>query len=391
MGLEKPVEKQYDINLLFVLFLFAVISCFYLYYAQQIHPENFNFSLRQMFFYVLAFITAFVILHFDFEYYLFLHWFLYGAGLLMLVILDVAAGSGFAPERMGATRWFDLPLIGNFQPSEFMKVFMVLTMSTLIYKHNQNYAIKVFKNDLWLVVKLLAVLIPPVLLLMRQPDMGMIMMMLAIFVGLVLVSGIAFRLLAVLFGVPVLLFSFFIFAFFRFPQLVEQYIFQHLPSYQVSRFYGWLNPLEYSDEGFQTARAMSALGSGRLTGSEGTSVYIPEAHTDFIFAVIGEEHGFIAAALVITLYFVLLYQMMMIALRCHHRFGAYICAGIIAMLAFQVFQNVGMNLGLLPVTGFTLPLISYGGSSLLATMLAIGLVLSVRYHSKSYFFENPAK
>ncbi|WP_100399741.1 FtsW/RodA/SpoVE family cell cycle protein [Bacillus sp. FJAT-44742] len=380
-------EKQYDINMLFVLFLFAVVSCLYIFYAQQMPQYSENFAVRQLIFYFVAFGLAIAVLHFDFEYYANISWVLYGIGLLMLLVLELAPQS-IAPTIAGAVRWFRVPVIGSFQPSELVKIFLIITLSTVIYKHNLNKTENSLKADFWLLAKMILIIIPPVFLLQRQPDMGMVMMTAAIFVSLILVSGISYKLVSVIIGGPILMIIGFIAAFFRFPHLVEQYFFSNISDYQVRRFYGWLNPAEFSDEGYHTMQAMTAIGSGRLYGNPEADVYIPEAHTDFIFAVIGGEHGFLGAAFVITLYFVLLYQIMMTALRCHNSFGTYLCAGIIGMLAFQVFQNVGMNLGLLPVTGFTLPLLSYGGSSLMATMFAIGIVLSVRYHSKTYFFDS---
>ncbi|PSL50998.1 cell division protein FtsW (lipid II flippase) [Salsuginibacillus halophilus] len=389
MNWQTKDEKQYDINMLFVLFLFAVISCISIYYAQQMPQYEGNFVVNQGIYFVLAFTVMFVLIHIDYEYYLTLSWAFYGGGLALLVLLEIISpNEQWAPTRNNAERWFELPVIGSFQPSEVMKVALILTMSTLVYKHNQKFTNKIFKNDIWLIAKLLLVLIPPVLLLRLQPDMGMVMMSAALFFSIVIVSGVSVWLNVLIFGVPLSVGLLFLFAFFRFPHLVENYIFTYMADYQVSRFYGWLNPMEYTDEGFQTARAISAIGSGRLTGSEGTTVYLPEAHTDFIFAVIGEQFGFVGAAVVMTLFFILLYQMMVIALKANHSFGAYICAGSIGMLAFQIFQNVGMNLGLLPVTGFTLPLISFGGSSLVTTMALLGIIMSVRYHARSYFFES---
>ncbi|SDI57917.1 FtsW/RodA/SpoVE family cell cycle protein [Natribacillus halophilus] len=378
-------EKQYDINMMFVLFIFAVVSCFYVYLAQQQEQYETNFVIMQIAFYVISFAVAFAIMHFDFEYYLNLHWFLYGFGLFMLIALAIAPES-LAPETEGATRWFNLGPI-NLQPSEFMKVFIIISLSAVIYQHNNMYTPKEFRSDIWLLAKMGGIIVPPIILLYDQPDMGMVMMMIAIAVGLTLISGISYKLLAFLYGIPALLFGAFIVLYFRFPEVLQRLLFDHMADYQVNRFHGWLQPLENPDDGFQVAQAMTAIGSGGLTGSSEHNVYFPEAHTDLIFAVVGMETGFIGTALVITLYFILFYQIMMTAIRCHHSFGTYMSAGVIALFTFQVFQNIGMNLGLLPVTGFTLPLMSYGGSSLLSSLLAIGIVLGVYYHSKSYFFE----
>ena len=384
--MNKQTEQRYDINIFFILFLFSVLSCMYIYFAQQLPQYNTNFALRQAVFFVIAFIVAFVILHFDFEYYLHLSWILYGVGLLLLIILAIAPES-IAPPSKGAKRWFDLPVIGSFQPSEIMKIFMIILLSSIIYRHNQTYVNRSFHTDMMLLGKMLAVVAPPVFLLIQQPDMGMIMLTAAIFLALLLVSGISYKIIAVITGIPAILFALFLIAYWRFPALLERYVFSHMSDYQVRRFYGWLEPLEYADEGYQTAKSITLIGSGKLLGTD-TGGYLPEAHTDFIFAIIGNVHGFAGAAFVITLYFVFIYLIVLIALRCHHAFGRLLCAGVIGMFSFQVFQNIGMTIGLLPVTGFTLPFISYGGSSLVSSMIAVGIVLSVKYHSKNYMFSS---
>ncbi|SDI68985.1 FtsW/RodA/SpoVE family cell cycle protein [Alteribacillus bidgolensis] len=377
-------HDKYDVNLLFVLFLFSIASCISIYYAQDMGQYDANFVLRQAVFYVIAFLVAFIVLHFDFEYYnTRLAWILYGFGLALLLLLAVSPAS-IAPLNNGAKSWFELPVIGSFQPSELMKIFVVITLSHLISNHNQQFHHTMF-NDLKLIGKMTAATIPPILLLMNQPDMGMVILTLSIFITLIIVSGISYKIIAVIIGVPALGITSFIFAFFRFPDFVEKYFFSNLSSYQVERFYGWLNPFEFVDAGYQTAQALTLIGTGGMFGRK-SNVYVPEAHTDFIFAIIGHIFGFVGGAFVITLYFILLYFIIMTALKTYNLFGMYMCSGIIGMLAFQVFQNVGMNIGLLPVTGFTLPLVSYGGSSLLTTMLAIGLVMSVRYHSKTFMF-----
>ncbi len=115
---------------------------------------------------------------------------------------------------------------------------------------------------------------------------------------------------------------------------------------------------------------------------------IPEIHTDFIFTVIGEEFGFLGAMVLLVVYFLLFYRMIMIALTCNNLFGTYLVSGIVGLLVFQVFQNIAMTIGLMPITGLALPFISYGGSALLTNMLAIGIVLNVQFRTKDYMFKS---
>ncbi|MBQ6459242.1 MAG: FtsW/RodA/SpoVE family cell cycle protein, partial [Exiguobacterium sp.] len=159
----------------------------------------------------------------------------------------------------------------------------------------------------------------------------------------------------------------------------------------LNRFQAWIYPYEYSDDlAFQLIKSLQAIGSGQMFGAgygQGL-VYLPESHTDFIFAVIAEHYGFIGAALVIIVFFLLLYRMIHIALESSSAFGSYIVTGVIAMFTFQVFQNIGMTIGVLPITGLTLPFVSYGGTGIIMNMIAIGLVMNVASKSKTYMFDD---
>jgi rod shape determining protein RodA len=230
--------------------------------------------------------------------------------------------------------------------------------------------------------------LPPLLLLMKQPDLGMSMVFTAILGSLILVSGIRWRIIFGIIFSGIVVAATLVFIFFKFPDFFHKYI---LEEYQLDRFYGWLAPYEYSNEqGFQLIRSLLAIGSGELYGKgyQNLEVYLPEAHTDFIFGVIAEQFGFIGASIVISLFFLLVYRMIHTALESHDLFGSYLCAGVIGMITFQVFQNIGMTIGLLPITGLPLPFISYGGSSLATYMIAIGLVLNVRSRTKKFMFSS---
>ncbi|HEX6923626.1 MAG TPA: FtsW/RodA/SpoVE family cell cycle protein, partial [Bacillales bacterium] len=160
---------------------------------------------------------------------------------------------------------------------------------------------------------------------------------------------------------------------------------------QMDRIYSWLYPYENSSDGdaFQLLHSLKAIGTGELygVGFQDGGVYVPAAWTDFIFAIIAMQFGFLGASLVISLYFLLVYRMIHTALETHDRFGSFLCAGVIGMFTFQVFQNIGMTIQVLPITGIPLPFISYGGSSLLTSMIAVGIVLNVGSRKRTYMFE----
>ena len=134
--------------------------------------------------------------------------------------------------------------------------------------------------------------------------------------------------------------------------------------------------------------SLNAIGSGEIFGKGYGErvVYVPENHTDFIFAVIGEEYGFVGASIVLSIFFLLIYHLTKITLQLKDAYSTYVCAGIIAMITFHVFENIGMTIQLLPITGIPLPFISYGGSSLMGNMFAIGLVFSMKFHHRTYMF-----
>ncbi|MGN7309733.1 FtsW/RodA/SpoVE family cell cycle protein [Alkalicoccobacillus gibsonii] len=381
------LKSKIDYNMLFLLFLFMVISCFYIYEAQELQQYSTNFMLRQLIFFVALFILVIAMSYIDIDYIKQSHWFLYGFGIIILIGLLVVPDSLVRGEDNGAVRWYNLPVIGSFQPAELTKIFLIVTFANIIGKHKEGSS--KWKSDIWLIIKVAALCTPVALLLIEQPDMGTIMQIAAIVLSVLLVSKVSLKWILSMIFIPVTAILSFVMVYFTRMDLLEKYFFVHLEDYQVRRFHGWLNPTEYVDEAFQVNLAMRAVGSGRLNGigAENNNYYIPEAHTDFIFAIIAHTHGFIVACILISIYFILLYHIVMIGFQSTNQFDLCICAGVAGLFAFQIFQNIGMNIGLLPVTGFSLPLVSYGGSSLLTAGLSLGLVLCVKANRREYMFE----
>ncbi|MEK4565969.1 FtsW/RodA/SpoVE family cell cycle protein [Alkalihalobacillus sp. FSL R5-0424] len=381
------LKSKLDYNMLFLLFLFMVISCFYIYEAQELQQYSTNFMLRQFIFFVALFILVTAMSYIDIDFIKQSHWFLYGFGIIILIGLLIVPDSLVRGEDNGAIRWYNLPVIGSFQPAELTKIFLIITFASIISKHKEGPS--KWKSDVWLIAKVAALCFPVALLLIEQPDMGTIMQIAAIVLSVLLVSKVSLKWILSMILIPVTAILSFVMIYFTRMDLLEKFFFVHLEDYQVRRFHGWLNPTEYTDEAFQVNLAMRAVGSGRLNGigAENNNYYIPEAHTDFIFAIIAHTHGFIVACILISIYFILLYHIVMIGFQSTNQFDLCICAGVAGLFAFQIFQNIGMNIGLLPVTGFSLPLVSYGGSSLLTAGLSLGLVLCVKANRREYMFE----
>ncbi|MDQ0230627.1 FtsW/RodA/SpoVE family cell cycle protein [Metabacillus malikii] len=391
MTTQKSPQQRIDYTLLFVLFLLAIVSSVAIHSAEATLPpvlQNIDFSMKQIQWYIIGSVAIAVTMLIDYDRFKQLAWYLYGFGMLLLLGLEVLP-SGIVQTIKGATSWYKLGPLGNFQPSELMKIFLIIVLSKIISDHREKYPINSVKDDFLLIGKLAAAAAPPMLLLIRQPDMGMTMVFCAVIASLIIVSGIKWRILLPAVSSVVIVAGAFMFTFIKYPEFLLKYVLRD-KSYQLDRFYGWLNPYEYSGEqGFQLVKSLLAIGSGELKGKgyQNLQVYLPEAHTDFIFAIISEQFGFIGGSIVISLFFMLIYRMIHISLESNDPFGSYLCTGIIGMITFQVFQNIGMTIGLLPITGLPLPFVSYGGSSLATYMVAIGIVLNVRSRTKSYMFD----
>jgi rod shape determining protein RodA len=385
----KGFADRFDWTLAFIVLLLFIVSLFAISSAQTSGQYPINFIPRQAFWYIVGAAIIGFTMFFEPEQYKKMSWILYGIGIFVLIALVLAPGGDgqIAEERGGAKSWFHLPGIGSIQPSEFMKTFFILTMARMISKHHENFVLKTLKTDLFLLGKIIATALVPLLFIMQQPDLGTSLVFLAITAAMIIVGGVTWKLILPIFaGTAVVGGSLLWMAVYMQDFLSDKFGFK---PYQFARIYSWIDPKSYaSAEGYNLLNAMSAIGSGEITGKgyQGREVYVPENHTDFIFTVIGEEYGFIGASIVVSLFFLLIYHLTKITLQLKDPFSTYVCAGIIAMITFHVFQNIGMTIQLLPITGIPLPFISYGGSSLMGNMLALGLVFSMKFHHRTYMF-----
>ncbi len=286
----------------------------------------------------------------------------------MIVSIMVVFLLGAATK--GSKRWIETPLF-NVQPSELGKVLLVLALSAFLVDGMRRAR----AQRTTLRVVLLGLL--PALLVMAQPDLGSALVYLAGTGALLFIAGVPWRHFAVLAATLVASIALVL-------GLLPAMGVDVLEPYQVDRLTSFLNPDEVGgDEGYQQQQSVIAIGSGEKTGrgiggATQTSLdFLPEHHTDFIFAVVGETYGFAGAALVLSLYALLLWRGLHILTQAKNLFGALIAGGITMMLLFQIFVNVGMTVGVMPITGIPAPLLSYGGSSMLVTFLALGLLQSI--------------
>ena len=391
----KPADR-FDWTLAFILLLFFLVSLFAIASAQttgqykDMNSMPISFVASQIQWYVIGCIIIAITMFLEPDQYKKAAWIIYGGGVFLLAMLFILPdGMKLVEPRNGAKSWFHIPGVGSIQPAEFMKTFFIIGMARMITKHHEKFMNKTLKTDFYLLGKIIAVLILPLLFIMMQTDLGTGLVFIAITAVFVIVSGISWRII-----LPVFAGTATIGATLLWMALYAQDFLQNklgFSSYQFERIYSWIDPYSYSsNEGRHLITSLNAIGSGEIFGKgyKGREVYVAESHTDFIFTTISEDWGFVGASLVICLYFFLIYHLTKITLELKDPFSTYICAGIIAMITFHVFENIGMTIQLLPITGIPLPFISYGGSSLMGNMLAIGLVFSMKFHHRTYMFSS---
>ncbi|MDD1502282.1 FtsW/RodA/SpoVE family cell cycle protein [Lysinibacillus sp. CNPSo 3705] len=385
---KRNFANRFDWTLAFILLTFLVISLLAIASAQTSGQYGINYVPLQLRWYVICSVIIGVVMFFEPDQYKKMSWYMYGAGIALLVLLIfMPEGPGQIGERINSAKsWYHTPL-GNIQPSEFMKTFYILALARLISKHNEVYSFRSVKTDFILLGKIAATLLLPLALIMKQPDLGSALVFFAITAAVVIVAGISWKIILPTFIGGALVGGSLLWMALYMQSFLEK-TFGFKP-YQFARIYSWLDPYSFSSsEGYHLITSLNAIGSGEVFGKgfRGREVYVAENHTDFIFTVIGEEWGFIGASIVICMFFLLIYHLTKTTLLLKDPFSTYVCAGIIAMITFHVLENIGMTIQLLPITGIPLPFISYGGSSLMGNSLAIGLVFSMRFHYRTYMF-----
>lgn len=287
--------------------------------------------------------------------------FLYPFNLVMLLAVLKAPGHH---ASHGAARWIGVAGI-QIQPSEFAKLILIGTLS--LYLANNQDTIRTPRTFFGSLVHIGI----PVLLIAKQPDLGTALVLLSLWFGMMVVAGAKASHLILTLVAGGLLFA----------GMVKFHV---LKPYQINRLIVFLNPdADPRDTGYHLHQSEIAIGSGGVGGEgyghgrQSTGGFIPEQHTDFIFTVVGEEEGFIGSALLLCAYLLLLLRGIVVMASCNDKLGRFVAAGVLSMLTFHVVVNSGMTMGIMPVVGVPLPFFSYGLSSLLVNMSAVGLLLSV--------------
>lgn len=290
-------------------------------------------------------------------------------GIYAALVLSILAVLALGHAANGAQRAINFPLF-SFQASEIGKVLLILSLSALVAARARRL------QEVGTTVRVIAAAALPALFVIVQPDLGSGMVYMVIAFTLLFVAGTSWRQLAAIVAL--------VLAAATFALVVAPATGVHvLKPFQEERLTAFLHPSSNPEkQGYQQEESKVAIGAGEKTGRGESATqtklnFVPEDHTDFIFAAVGEQYGFVGAALVLSLYALLIWRTLRILTMSKDLFGTLVAGGVVAMLMFQVFVNVGMAVGIMPITGVTLPLMSYGGSSVITTLLAVGLLQSI--------------
>ncbi len=369
MSYFRALIRNIDKWILVLIVIFGIISITVI--SSTFYDTSLNITREvkvQFMAYILGFLVIAVVLLFDYKVFESWDKILY-VTCIVLLLLPYVPGLGMV--RNGARCWIHIGVL-DFQPSELVKILFILVFAKFLSQRAES--LRTFRG----VLIAFAYAAPLILMILVEPDLGNATVISFIALGMVFCAGMKFRILAQLLGGLVVLFP-----------LAYRFMEKH----QRARIDAFLNPSDLSLPGnYQVWSSKISIGSGQLLGKglfEGTQKklkFLPVQQSDFIFAVIGEELGLIGGIVLIVLYGLFLLRIINIAENAKDFYGALIVTGIFSMFAFQVFENIGMTMGIMPVTGITLPFISYGGTSILVNMLAIGLVLNVGIRSKTINF-----
>lgn len=379
MFVRRKALKNLDVPFCLALVALLVAGIFILASASWTYAEDPLFYVKKHLLWIACGLVCFVAVTLvDYKHLQRYGWHLYGLALIIL------AGVLFlGTESRGAKSWINLgPFL--FQPSEFSKVIMIVSFADFLNRRPDS--IRTLKG----IACCLAFFALPTGLIVAQPDMGTAIVFVAIAFGMMFVAGGNERILITMLAGGLLSLIALLWAHFHWGLPVP------LEEYQVRRLTVFLNP--YNDglggrgAGYHLIQSMVAIGSGGMLGKgwrQGSQVqlnFLPEHHTDFIFSVAGEEFGFLGALALLLSYFILIYRLVNMAYRARDSFGCLIIVGVASKLAFHVLVNVGMAIGIMPITGIPLPLLSYGGSSMVSTLIALGLALNVDLRRQKVLF-----
>ena len=364
-----------DISILICIILFAVISIVTIGSAQKLLSDETNLVFKQIMWYIVGFGLIALITFVGNKFLYKNAWILYIIGILSLILVLF-----FGAEINNARCWFKIPGIGNIQPSEFMKIILIIVLGRIINDFKEKYNDPTVRQEFMFLIKVGIVVGIPSILTFLQPDTGVVLIYLLITFVMLFISGIRYRWFLIVLGIFGGAIGFVLLTYSLNTDLFIK-IFGSSFFLRVDRLLDWSN-----GSGYQLENGITAIGSGGLFGYglNNTPIYFPEPQTDFIFAVFSNNFGFIGSIILIGLITFFDLRLVRLAIESPGNTNKYIISGIIGMLIYQQLQNIGMTIGIMPITGITLPFISYGGSSLLSYMIMAGIIFNVSNENIRY-------
>ena len=372
--MKKISKYKVDKTILLSIIVFAIISILTIYSAEQLISAD-NLAFKQALWYVAGFGLAYFIMFLGNEFIIKNVWILYGIGVILLVLVLF-----FGHTINDARCWFKIPGIGTFQPSEFMKIILILTLSSVINTFNNQFTNPSIADEFRFLLKVMVIVAIPSILTFLQPDTGVVLIYLLITFIMLFISGIRYRWFIFAFTIIAIVVAAVVSIYFINTDLFIK-LFGTDFFLRIDRLLDWSNK-----SGYQLENGLSAIGSGGLFGHGlgNTPIYFPEPQTDFIFAVFASNFGFIGSVLLLLLIMFFDIRLIILAIKSNSSINKYIISGMVGMLLYQQIQNIGMTFGLMPITGITLPFISYGGSSLLSYMLMAGIIFTISNENIRY-------
>ena len=359
---------------LIIMFIISLLSI----YSARIYTNSDlgNLVLKQIGWYLVGFIFVLIIFKLKNNYIIKNSKYLYILGIVSLALLII-----FGTPINGSKCWFIIPGIGSIQPSEFMKLFIILSLGTLINNFRNKYKNPSMIDELKFIINSFILILIPSILTFLEPDTGAVIIYFIIYICMMFFSGLRIRWFVIGF-LLVLILSSSLFLLYHFNEGLFINIFGSNIYYRINRVFSW-----QSGNSLQLNNALVAIGSGGLFGNgfNNVPIYFPEASTDFIFAVFATCFGLFGVIILLLTIIYFDYCIVSLIKRKTFNINRYILGGIIGMILYQQIQNIGMNIGLLPITGITLPFISYGGSSLISYMIIIGIIININFEKERYY------
>ena len=372
--IDRRLVENFDWWILLAAVVLSFIGVITIYSATRpvFDIEHQSFYVKQLYWIGLSLVSFFIFISIDYKWFIKFAYFIFGFGILLLLIVLFAGRTG-----MGAQRWLSLGFV-SFQPSEFFKLFFIMAVSRYLAQKDQGSRIA-FSELLKMFVFFLVV---PAILILKQPDLGTALMVFFIFSAMIMTVGLRKKVIHVMLILAII-----------FVPLAGKYMWGGLKDYQKNRIIAFIDPqADPHGIGYHITQSKVSIGSGGLLGkgymkgTQGPYRFLPEKHTDFIFSTYAEEWGFLGSLMLFMLYFFIIWRGFDTAKIARDREGSFLVLGVTFMFSFYFFVNVGMTLGILPVVGVPLPLMSYGGTALLSNFLALSIIENVRMRRFALYY-----